>query len=219
MSKSFWGVIIAIVIVLGGIFWLTGNRSSTTSSSANAQPTQHIEGQGSTGVTLVEYGDYECPYCSEFYSVVKQVQQQYNSQIFYQFRNLPLSQLHPNAFAAARAAEAAGLQNKFWEMHDLLYANQDPTGKSGWVASTDVLSQYFVGYAQQLGLNVTQFKSDFASAKVNDLINADVTAFNKTGAQEATPTFFLDGKQIQPGLSVADFQKYIDAAIAAKTKK
>lgn len=217
MSKSFWGVIIAIVIVLGGIFVLTGHKSN--GSNNNTQPTNHVEGKGTTGVKLVEYGDYQCPFCSEYYPVVKQVQQQYNDQIYYQFRNLPLTQLHPNAFAAARAAEAAGLQGKFWQMHDLLYQNQDPNEKTGWVVSTDVLSQYFLGYAQQLGLNVTQFKTDFASAKVNDLINADVTAFNKTGAQEATPSFFLDGKQIQPGLNVADFQKYIDAAIAAKTKK
>lgn len=220
MSKQFWAVIIAIIVILGGIFWITGkNNPSTNSTNSNAKPSQHIEGEGKSGVTLVEYGDFECPYCGQFYPIVKQVQAQYNTQIYFQFRNLPLSSVHPNAFAGARAAEAASLQNKFWEMHDLLYQNQDPNGKTGWVASSNPLDDYFVGFAQQIGLNVTQFKTDFASNKVNDTINADVAAFNKTGAQEATPTFFLDGKQIQPGYSVADFQKYIDPAIKAKTAK
>ena len=219
MSKAFWGVIIAIVVVLGGIFWATSSKNSTGSSSSSTQPTNHVEGQGSTGVTLVEYGDYECPYCGQYYATVKQVEQQYDSKIYFQFRNLPLTQIHPNAMAGARAAEAAGLQGKFWQMHDLLYENQDPTERSGWVADTkDVLDDYFVGYAQQLGLNPTQFKSDFKSAKVNDMIQADLTAFNKTGAAEATPTFFLDGKQIQPQNSVSSFQKYLDAEIKAKGK-
>ena len=218
MSKAFWGVIIAIVVVLGGIFWATSSKNPTSSSS-NVQPTNHVEGQGSTGVTLVEYGDYECPYCGQYYPTVKQVEQQYDNKIHFQFRNLPLSQVHPNAMAGARAAEAAGLQGKFWQMHDLLYENQDPTGRTGWVADTkDVLDDYFVGYAQQLGLNTTQFKNDFKSATVNDMIQADITAFGKTGAQEATPTFFLDGKQIQPQNNVSDFQKYIDAEIKAKGK-
>ena len=226
MSKTFWAVIIAIIVVFGGIFWITGNKNSSTSSSS-AKPSQHIEGQGSTGVTLVEYGDFECPYCGEFYPIVKQVEQQYDSQIHFQFRNLPLSSVHPNAFAGARAAEAASLQGKFWQMHDALYENQDPTGKTGWVASSDPLDQYFIGFAQQIGLNVTQFKTDFKSSKVNDTINADVTQFGKdykaaTGSfnaatDTATPTFFLDGKHIQPGYSAADFSKYIDPEIKAKT--
>jgi protein-disulfide isomerase len=219
MSKAFWGVIIAIIIVLGGVFWLTGNKNSSTNSSTNAKPTQHVEGQGSTGVTLVEYGDYECPYCGQYYPIVKQVEQQYDSQIHYQFRNLPLTQIHQNALSSARAAEAASLQGKFWQMHDLLYQNQDPTGRTGWVASTDPLDQYYVGYAQQLGLDIPKFKTDFASSQVNATINADIAEFNKTGAEEATPAFFLDGKQIQPGMSVADFAKYIDAEIKAKTDK
>lgn len=220
MSKQFWAVIIAVIVVLGGIFWFTGQgKPSTDSANSAAKPTQHIEGQGQSGVTLVEYGDYECPFCGQFYPIVKQVAAQYDKQIHFQFRNLPLTQIHQNALAGARAAEAASLQGKFWQMHDLLYQNQDPSEKTGWVASSNPLNDYFVGFAQQIGLNVTKFKSDFASSGVNNTINADIAEFNKTGAEEATPTFFLDGKKIQPGNNVADFQKYIDAAIAAKTKQ
>lgn len=214
MDKRFWGILVAVVIVLGGIFWATSGKNNTTSTS---QPTNHVEGQGQAKVTLVEYGDYECPFCGAYYPVVKQVVTAYSPYIYFQFRNLPLTSLHPNAFAGARAAEAASLQGKFWQMHDALYDNQDPTGRTGWVASSDPLDQYFVGFAQQIGLNVTQFKTDFASSKVNSAINADVAAFAKTGAQEATPTFFLDGKQVQPTETVASFEQVLNAEIKAKT--
>jgi len=221
MSKQFMAILAAIIVILGGIFYFSGHKSNGGnggSSKSSSQPTSHVEGSTSSGVKLVEYGDYECPYCGQFYPVVKQVVDQYKDKIQFQFSNLPLSQIHKNAFAGARAAEAAALQNKFWEMHDKLYENQDPNGASGWVASSDPLNQYFTGYASSIGLNVTQFKQDFASTKVNDAINADIAAFKKTGLDESTPTFFLDGKQIHPGYSATDFQKAIDAELKAKGK-
>jgi protein-disulfide isomerase len=217
MSKQFWAVILVIVVALGGVFFAT-SHNNTDSGSTSSQPTNHVEGSTSTGVKLVEYGDYECPYCGQFYPIVKQVVATNSDKIQFQFRNLPLSQIHKNAFAGARAAEAAGLQGKFWEMHDALYDNQDPNGAQGWVASNDPLGEYFDGFATKLGLNKAQFDTDFASSKVNNLINADLDAFKKTGVDEATPTFFLDGKHITPGYSAADFQKLIDAEIKAKAK-
>jgi protein-disulfide isomerase len=218
VSKQFLAIIAIVVVLLGGVFFITNHSDSNNpSSSGTSGPTNHVEGSASSGVKLVEYGDYECPFCGQFYPLVKQVADQYKDKIQFQFRNLPLTQIHKNAFAGARAAEAASLQGKFWEMHDKLYENQDPNGASGWVASSDPLDQYFAGYAEQLGLNVTQFKSDFAGSKVNSSINADLAAFKKTGAEEATPAFFLDGKQIHP-TNLADFQKAIDTELATKAK-
>jgi len=221
MSKTFWAVIAAIIIVLGGIFFFTGKKDngSNGSKSSGKTPTSHVLGTSTTGVKLVEYGDYECPFCGQFYPVVKQVADQYKDKIQFQFSNLPLTQIHRNAFAAARAAEAAGKQGKFWEMHDQLYENQDPNGATGWVADTsDVLSDYFVKFAQAAGVtDIAKFKTDFASSAVNDAINADIAAFKKTGLDESTPTFFLDGKQIHPTYDVASFQKAIDAEIKQKT--
>ena len=214
MSKQFWAVIVVIVLVLIGVFAFTGNKSGTSNTSGTS-PTQHVEGQGKANVTLIEYGDYECPFCGQYYPTVKQIEQQYDSLIHFQFRNFPLTSVHPNAFAGARAAEAANLQGKFWQMHDTLYENQDPSGKSGWVASSDPLNQYFVTFAQQLGLNVTQFKSDFASDKVNAIVNADLGEANKLGLT-GTPTFYLDGKQVQISNTVADFQKVLNAEIKKK---
>src|SRR5579862_8921110 len=172
MDKRFLGILAAIIIVFIGVFAITQNSSNGPSSSNNsssAQPTKHIEGQGSKGVTLVEYGDYECPICEAYYQPLKQAVTPLLPQIYFQFRNLPLTSIHPNAFAAARAAEAAGLQNKYWQMHDALYDNQDPSGGSGWVADRgDVLNDYFVKFAQQIGIsNIAKFKTDYASDQVN----------------------------------------------------
>lgn len=210
MSGKFWIVIVVILVVFGGAVLLNSNKNTGNSSGT---PTNHVEGQGSSGVRLIEYGDYECPYCEEYFPIVKQVAAVYNTQIYFQFRNLPLTQIHPNAFAGARAAEAASLQNKFWQMHDLLYENQ-----SQWVDSSNPQT-YFDLYAKQLGLNKTEFESDFAGTQVNDTIQADIAAFNKTGLPEATPTFFLDGKHITPDPTVASFSQLINAAIKQKTGK
>ncbi|HUY85244.1 MAG TPA: thioredoxin domain-containing protein [Candidatus Dormibacteraeota bacterium] len=211
MSKQFLGVILIIIVVLVGIFALTGNKLSQTSSngSSTGTLTQHVEGQGTTGVTLVEYGDYQCPYCGQYFPTVKQVVAEYGDKIKFQFRNFPLTGLHQNAFAAARAAEAAGLQNKFWEMNDVLYQTQSQWSNAGDPTTT------FDQYAQQLGLNLSRYKTDYASSKVNDLINADEAEGNKLGIQ-GTPTFFLDGKQIQVANAASAFEKLINAEIAKK---
>ena len=212
MDKRFLMIIGAIIIVFGGIVWFN-NHSDSKNGSSNTQPTNHVEGEGQSGVTLVEYGDYQCPYCSEYYQTVKQVVSDYSTQIHFQFRNLPLTQVHQNAFAGSRAAEAAALQNKFWEMHDLLYENQDQ-----WTSSSSPQT-VFNQYATQLGLNLNQFKTDYASQKVNNLINADIDAFNKTGETMETPTFFLDGKKVNPANNENAFKTILDAEIAKKTKK
>ncbi len=219
MSKQFWGVIVIVVLVFAGIFLLTGNKKANapSSSGGGSKLTQHVEGKGKSGVKLVEYGDYECPYCGAAYPVIKQVAADLNDQIYFQFRNFPLTQIHQNAFAGARAAEAAAIQGKFWQMHDALYDNQDPSGKSGWVASSDPLNKYFVNFAKQVGLSADKFKSDYQSSKVNDLINADMAEGDKLKIQ-GTPTFFLDGKKIDLPYStgVSAVEKIINAEIAKK---
>jgi len=219
MSKQFWIALAVIAAVLGGIVFVTNHNKPNSGSSG--KPTSHVEGTSPEGVTLVEYGDYECPVCETFYPTVKQVAQKYNDKVVFQFRNLPLTSIHPNAFAAARAAEAAGLQNKYWEMHDILYENQN-----AWVSTTDPLPN-FESYARSIGLNITKFDTDYASDAVNGAINADLNAFNATGDEMATPTFYLDGKKVdntklidssnQP--SVDAFSKVLDAELAQKASK
>ncbi|MHB1864828.1 MAG: DsbA family protein [Candidatus Saccharimonadales bacterium] len=219
MSRNFWIAVAAIVVILIGVFIFTSNG---TTSNSKLTPTNHIEGQGKDGVTLVEYGDYQCPYCGEYYSTVKQVVAEYNTQITFQFRNFPLTSLHPNAFAGARAAEAAGLMGKFWQMHDLLYQENQIYYNSGgssatWIGTTNP-EPVFVQYAKSLGLNTTKFQQLYSSDQVNNLIIADENAGNSLGI-DATPTFILDGKQVQVNNTVQAFQTLINAAIAQKTGK
>lgn len=214
MSKQFLGVILIVILIFVGIFALSGNNKSNSPTSSGptgskSALTQHIEGQGKDGITLVEYGDYECPYCGQYFPIVKQIQTEYDSQIYFQFRNFPLVSIHQNAFAGARAAEAAAMQNQFWQMHDLLYEEQNQ-----WVSASDP-TPFFNQYAQQLGLNVTKFKADYVSGTVNDLINADMAEGTKLNIQ-GTPTFFLDGKQISVAESASSFEQLINAEIAKK---
>jgi protein-disulfide isomerase len=208
MDKRFWAIVGIIIAIFAGLLWVNGNKKDDNGSQSNTKvtPTNHIEGKVDSKVKLVEYGDFQCPYCGQYYPIVKQVVAKYQDKIAFQFRNLPLSQIHQNAIAGARAAEAADEQGKFWEMHDMLYEKQ-----SEWSSSNNV-SSIFNSYAEQLGLNVTQFKKDFASSKVNDRINADKNEFNKTGEPLSTPTYFLNGKKIQ-ATSVDEFSKLIDEAL------
>jgi protein-disulfide isomerase len=214
MSKTFWGILAAIVVIFVLVFTLTHHgKSNTTGTASNAKPTEHIVGNGKAGITLVEYGDYECPYCEEYASVVNQVVQDEYNNITFQFRNFPLTSIHPNAFAGARAAEAAGLMGKFWQMHDALYNYSN--WKQWSTASNPV--PYFDQYARQLGLNLTTFEADFNSSQVDNMITADMAAGNKLNIQ-GTPTFFLDGKQISVAPQASAFEKLINQAIANKGK-
>jgi protein-disulfide isomerase len=224
MDKRFLGILGAIVVIFIAVFAISQNSSNNSSGgNTKAQATNHVEGNNAKGVTLVEYGDYECPVCKSYYQPLKDAVAQYKNDIRFQFRNLPLTAIHRNAFAAARAAEAAGLQGKYWQMHDQLYDNQDPTGASGWVASGDPLNEYFVNFAKSLGLDINKFKTDYASSQVNDIINADLAAFDKTGQEKATPTFFLDGTYL-PNTALVDSTSNpsadkIGAAIKAEIDK
>ncbi len=213
MSKQFAAVLAAIVLLFVIIFAIAGHKDSKTSGSksSSATLTNHIEGSKSTGVILVEYGDYECPYCEQFAPTVQAVVAEFKDQIQFQFRNFPLVNVHQNAFAGARAAEAAGLEGKFWEMHDQLY---DQGNWQVWSTANDP-TPFFKQFAQHIGLNATTFATDFASSKVNDLINADMSEGSRLKIQ-GTPAFFLDGKAVTINNTVAAFEKVIKAEIAKK---
>ena len=216
MTKQFWIIVVAVIIVLVGIFTLTGKSHNLP---ANAKPTDHVMGSTSSGVSLVEYGDYQCPYCGQYYETLKQVLAQYSNKITFQFINFPLTSIHQNAFAGARAAEAAGLMGKFWQMHDLLYTqNQEYYNSNGaiatWIGTNNPIT-VFDQDASSLGLNVTQFNKYYNSEQVNNLILADENLGNKLNIQ-GTPTFYLDGKQVQVNDSVSAFDSIINSAIKSK---
>lgn len=206
MDKRFWAIVGVIIVVFVG--FLVFRPDSKESTSSNASPTSHIKGTETAKVKLVEYGDFQCPYCGQYYPIVQQVVDKYkdNQDFSFQFINLPLSQIHQNATAAARAAEAADMQGKYWEMYDKLFANQSTWGELSDARPT------FRNYAAELKLNMEQYDKDYASSKVNGRINADVAKFNKTGLEKSTPTFVLNGESVKP-TSVDEFSKLIDAEL------
>jgi protein-disulfide isomerase len=215
MSKQFLGVLVAIILVFVGIVALTGKDSgskSASSKSSGSSLSQNVQGTGTTGVTLVEYGDFQCPYCQQYAPTVAQVKADYGDRIKFQFRNFPLVNIHQNAFAAARAGQAAALQGKFWEMHDTLYQNSN---WQSWTTAGDP-TPFFKEYAKALNLNTTQFATDFASSKVNDTVNADIAEATKLEIT-GTPSYFLNGKKVEIANNVEAFHKIIDEAIKSKS--
>lgn len=215
MSKGFWAIIAALVLIFLGIMMFGGKDEANAPSGKgdSSKLSQHVKGAGTTGVTLLEYGDFQCPYCAQYYPTVEQVVASYGDKIKFQFRHFPLVGSHKNAFAASRAAEAAGKQDKFWEMYNKLY---DSANHPVWTEASDAVP-YFNQYAKQIGLDVTKYKTDFASSPVNATINADMAEGNKLGVT-GTPTFFVNGKKTQIANDVAAFQKVIDAEIAKQAK-
>lgn len=210
MNKQFFGVIIVVIAALIGIFALTGEKDQPNSSGGNAgaQPSKHIAGKTDSKVTLTEYGDFQCPACKSYYPVINQLKVEYKDKVAFQFSHFPLVQIHPNAFLGSRAAEAAGKQGKFFEMHDLLYENQE-----AWSQNQDP-NAGFEAYARQLSLNIDQFKADLNSSETTDIINADVKAGQAIKAN-STPTFALNGKKIDKNpTSLDEFKKLLDDELA-----
>lgn len=212
MNKQFLAVIIVIVVSLFGVLTLTKKDADPNNGGGTvATASEHIKGNANNAVTLVEYGDFQCPACKTYFPLVQQLEAEYKDKVTFQFRNFPLVQIHPNAFVGSRAAEAASKQGKFFEMHDQLYQNQETwTGSS---SSATVIE----AYAQQIGLNVDQFKTDMNSTAVADTINADIKAGQALGVN-STPTFVLNGKKIeQSPRSYEEFKKLIDNALSQKS--
>jgi len=141
----------------------------------------HIAGPDDAPVTLVEYGDYECPYCGMAHPVVKRAQKELGKQLRFVFRNFPLAEAHPHAQIAAQAAEAAGAQGKFWEMHDMIFEHQDA------LEVEDLL-----GYAASLGLDAKQIARDLEAGTYVKRVRDDFRSGVKSGVN-GTPTFFVNG--------------------------
>jgi protein-disulfide isomerase len=141
----------------------------------------HIQGSADAPVTLVEYGDYECPYCGAAYPIVKEVQARMGERLRFVFRNFPISTSHPHAEQAAEAAEAAAAQGSFWEMHDVLYENQKRLG-----------DEDLRGYAETIGLDVGRFDTELADHAHADRVHEDFLTGVRSGVN-GTPTFYING--------------------------
>jgi protein-disulfide isomerase len=141
----------------------------------------HVRGPSTAPLTMLEYGDYECPYCGAAHPIVKQVERLLEGDLRFAYRHFPLSGIHPHAYQAAEAAEAAGAQGRFWEMHDLLFEHQDRLG-----------TQDLFGYAEALGLDLARFTRELESHAHAPRLREDFLSGVRSGVN-GTPTFFING--------------------------
>jgi len=150
-----------------------------------ADDRDHVQGPADAAVTLLEYGDYECPFCGAAYPIVKHVQETMGERLRFVFRNFPITTAHPHAEQAAEAAEAAAAQGQFWPMHDLLYENQRHL-------ETDDL----IAYASRLGLDVPRFQRELADHVHAARVREDFMSGVRSGVN-GTPTFYIDGERYE----------------------
>ncbi|HZS42803.1 MAG TPA: thioredoxin domain-containing protein [Candidatus Paceibacterota bacterium] len=206
---------VIFLIVMGVLIVKNSSSAPVTTVSGDQQTlllgvNSHMTGSSSAKVTMVEFGDYQCPACGAAYPTIKNVTDFYqnNPNFNFIFRNFPLPQ-HQYAKISAEAAEAAGAQGKYWQMHDLLYENQ-----SAWDPSVtqDPLA-VFVTYAEQLGLDVNKFKTDVQNNAHVDRINADLADVQKLGLDH-TPTVYINGEEVDKNLTVAALKAKIDSLLA-----
>lgn len=203
MGKRGWIIFTVLVVALfGGLIYLSGKdkvdvsdvneNSILAASEQNGNIAEHVFGNAKAKVMLVEYGDFQCPACGGAHPNIKRISEQYKNELAFVFRNFPLTSIHPNARAAAAAVEAAGLQGKYWEMHDALYESQDE-----WTsADSEARTEFFVSQAKIVGVkDIEKFKSDLSSSEVNKKISFDQALGKKIGAN-ATPTLVLNGEKL-----------------------
>lgn len=203
-------ILAVLAIALGSAWYLTRRTPGTStvsttpaspgqrSPNAPAQPAAlkgipgaepaHTLGPPNAPLHLEEFGDYQCPPCGMFHPIVEQMHKEFGDRLRVTFRHFPLPN-HPHAIAAASSTEAAGLQGKFWEMHDLIYEHQ-----AEWKDKSDV-RPIFEGYAKQIGLDVERWKRDVASESIAQRIFLDSKRGQSLGVR-GTPTVFLNGREV-----------------------
>jgi protein-disulfide isomerase len=144
----------------------------------------HHQGNINAAITLVEYGDFECPHCSHAHPLIKRLLKEKGKELYFVFRNFPLSEIHPNAYASATAAEAAAKQGKFWEMHDLIFENREKLS-----------TKFLLALADHIRLDPVQFAKDLKSEEIKSKIETDFESGVRSGVN-GTPTFFLNGSPV-----------------------
>lgn len=215
MSKTAWIIFAAVVVlVFGGLVFYSQSQKTVidtenidagsvlTASEQSGNIADRVSGNADSKVVLIEYGDFQCPSCAATHAPVTSLVDEYQDKIAFVFRNFPITSAHPHAKAAAATAEAAGLQGKYWEMHNLLFERQ----RSWSSLSADERTNTFANYAAELELDVDKFNQDIASNAVNQKINFDV-ALSKDMGVTGTPSFFLNGERLPEDISAAIVQQ------------
>jgi Na+:H+ antiporter, NhaA family len=213
-------LIVLIAAVVGGMILLRSSRQASNSNAPTPDPAldvkgaepPHLRGNPNAPVTLEEFGDFQCPTCGIYSSEVKKIEGEFGDKLRVIFREYPLIPMHEHALMAAQAAEAAGLQGKFWEMHDKLYENQ-----TQWTPAKDLVP-IFVDYAKQIGIDPDRFMKDLNGEQVAQRIFQDGKRVHALGLK-GTPSFFVNGKEVTDAhFSPDGLRQMIKEAIAAPGK-
>lgn len=207
--------IVLLVSLIGGILLLKsggggGDSFAPGAPTPSVSPEKAGKPQAENIVTLEEFGDYQCPPCGELHPTLKKLKSELGPNLNIIFRNLPLTALHKNAMLAAQAAEAARVQNRFWEMHDLLYENQKLWSDDANPKAT------FLKFARDLGLDAARFERDAASEEVKMRIETDQAAAASLGI-DGTPTILINGRRLRVEATTPEgVRKGIDLMMARK---
>ena len=220
MDKKGWIFFAVIVIGLFGIliYRSQGDKAAVDDinpfqiqkpSPANGEIGDHVKNPNSKSLTLIEYGDFQCPGCQAIHPIVENITDEFADDVQFVFRGFPLS-YHANARASLAAANAASLQDHYWEMFDKIYSNGEEWESAGPTERTDI----FVRYAKEFDLDIPKFKKDMDSDAVKKKISFDIALARKSNV-ESTPNFFLDGKKLDPEKinSIEGFRTVIEEAL------
>lgn len=205
------GLAVALLVVVIGASRLANTGSSVDQpllSNDTIEEGEWTKGNPEASIELIEYSDFQCPACGLFFPAVKELSEQYADDVLVVYRHYPLRSIHEHAQLAGQAAEAAGMQGKFWEMHDMLFERQ-----SEWSSGLGQKAT-FARYAQELGLDVERFRADMTSDVARDAVNRGYISAVAAGVN-STPTFFLNGEPVSVAPTVSAFAELIDPLISA----
>jgi protein-disulfide isomerase len=180
-------------------------RAASARLVVPVRESDHVLGPETAPVTLVEYGDYQCPSCGQAYPIIKALLHRVGRQVRFVFRNFPLATIHPDAEGAAEAAEAAGAQGRFWAMHDVLFENQEALGGAD-----------LVGYASALGLDESRFAEELTEHVHATRVREDFTGGVRSGVN-GTPTFFINEGRHDGPYDFENLLRALEVEIAAAT--
>lgn len=214
-AAIFWGIF--AVIIGGMIFGMVkvASRNSVNKNIPLVLANYLVEGDWIRGdkeakVVITEYSDFQCPACASYYELVKLAHKDFGDNLTIVYRHFPIRRIHANTEIAALSAEAAGKQNKFWEMHDMLFENQ-----KNWESEKNA-QEIFMGYAKKLELNLEKFKRDLNSKEAKEKVEDDYQSGVAVGVDH-TPTFFINGNEIQNPRSYEEFKNIINEAKSKKS--
>ena len=202
MSRNAWIIFGAMIVAIVGGLVLMSRQDKIDltnvdvskiqeASASSGNIADRVFGKKDSPVVFIEYADYQCSGCAASFETIKELSEKYKDKVAFVFRSFPIVSYHPNAMIAASSAEAAGLQNKFWEMHDRIFQDQDLWSNLSGSERLD----YFVNAATDLGLDIDKFKHDLESESVSKKVNFDRNLGEKANVT-ATPSFYLNNKEI-----------------------